>query len=200
MIKRPKMVLVGVPIILVIGTFAICNRKSSTEEVVIDNLFSQNPNRILSTVSENERQVSNITSENVMQLRNIFFGNDPKISNVSRNSAGAASNFNFTATCKFRTGNLDRTFVFQCREDAISGKKTIDDWIRILMVHKACIDLKDSSIHTYNVRLAEVAAEVTPKLKALGITGLSIKNGDQVIDNVDDIPKWAFDRIAMEGH
>jgi len=199
--KNSKLILAGVLIaVSVVGTLAICNRKHSVEEVVSNKLLSSDPKEVLSTVSENERQVSSINLSNVMQIRNLFLGYDPKISSVNRDSSGTHSEYSVLASCKFNISEGQRKFVFNCREDALNGKMTIDDWIRNLMVHKACIDLKDSSIQTYNVRLAEVAAEVTPKLKALGVTGLSIRNGDQVIDNVDDIPKWAFDRIAMEGH
>ena len=199
--KNSKLILAGVLIaVSVVGTLAFCNRKHSVEEVVSNKLLSSDPKEVLSTVSENERQVSSINLSNVMQIRNLFLGYDPKISSVNRDSSGTHSEYSVLASCKFNISEGQRKFVFNCREDALNGKMTIDDWIRNLMVHKACIDLKDSSIQTYNVRLAEVAAEVTPKLKALGVTGLSIRNGDQVIDNVDDIPKWAFDRIAMEGH
>ncbi len=199
--KNSKLILAGVlTAVTVVGTLALCNRKHSVEDVVSNRLFSNDPKEVLSTVSEKERVVSSINLSNVVRIRNLFLGYDPKISSVNRDPSGTHSEFSVLATCKFNIKEGNRTFVFNCREDAINGKVTIEDWLRNLMVHKACIDLTDSSVHTYNARLAEVAAEVAPKLKDFGITGMSLRNGEQVIDNVDDIPKWAYDRIAMEGH
>lgn len=198
--KNGKWILAGVLATGVVSTLAICNRKHSVEEVVSNKLLSSDPKAVLSTVSEKEREVSSINLSNVMQIRNLFLGIDPKISSVNRDPSGTHSEFSVLASCTFKTKEENRTFVFNCREDAMNGKMTIDEWLRMLMVHKACIGLKNSSPEVYNARLAEVAAEVTPKLKALGITGLLLRNEQQVIVNVDDIPKWATDRIAMEGH
>ena len=183
----------------IISTFYILIRKPPFGVVISNKIFSENAEQVLSTLTENEKQLSNINLKNVIEVRNLFIGSDSKLGNIIQEESGLKSNFVASIKCSFTSANEPRTFVFECRENAVDGKITVDDWLRTLMVHKACIGLTSATRDSYDARLAQVAMDVTPKLKKLGVTGLQLGNGDMVIDNVDGIPKWANDRLAQKG-
>jgi hypothetical protein len=184
---------------VVVGTVALVLLWKSVQqpELVVkvsDGLFSDDPVKVLSTISKVEQEKAGIDASNVIQARDYLLGKSPRFIKVESVEPGAVTEHLKVVNYSYMSGGQNNTLLTSCLHDVISQENVAETWLLTLISKKVGFGAPGMSKIDFLVRYAQQAPQIATDLKKLGVQRF-VLSGDKGSRPIEELPMYANERL-----